>query len=99
MPSPHTSPSRESKALISETGSHEVGHALGLGHNEEGLMTAASSDTKRSKTISDKDVKSIISNVFKRSDPDAGKGTMYESGKSPVSNGSLKRGQIREKTK
>lgn len=42
------------------TGAHEVGHSVGLLHSDSGLMTAASSDTKRSGKVSKNEVKTII---------------------------------------
>ena len=44
----------------STTGTHEMGHSLGLVHNNSGVMTAASSDPKRSATPNKNDVKDII---------------------------------------
>lgn len=37
-----------------ETGVHELGHILGMGHTNSGLMTAESSNPKRSQTFSKK---------------------------------------------
>jgi hypothetical protein len=49
------------------TGAHEVGHSIGLQHSYEGLMTAASSDTKRSGSVSKNDVRTIIKRAVKGS--------------------------------
>ncbi len=49
-----------------ETGAHEIGHSLGLFHNNSGLMTAESSNPLRSQTLKRNDIKSIVSSPFKK---------------------------------
>jgi RHS repeat-associated protein len=44
----------------STTGTHEMGHSLGLVHNTSGVMTAASSDPKRNSTPNKNDLKDMI---------------------------------------
>lgn len=43
-----------------DTGSHEVGHSLGLKHNRQGLMTPASTDSRRSSNINANDISDMI---------------------------------------
>ncbi|MBB1140693.1 hypothetical protein [Myroides sp. WP-1] len=43
-----------------DTGSHEVGHSLGLKHNRKGLMTPASIDSSRSSNINSNDISDMI---------------------------------------
>lgn len=47
------------------TGAHEVGHTIGLQHSDAGLMTAASSDSKRSDKVSKNEVLNIIRGAVK----------------------------------
>jgi Peptidase M66 len=77
-----------------ETGSHEVGHTLGLGHFLKGVLTAASNDPNRSKTIGNGYIKGIISNAFKRKDEAVGKGTTHETGTAPEN---FSKGKVTEK--
>lgn len=77
-----------------ETGSHEVGHTLGLGHFSKGVLTAASNDPNRSKTITGRYIKGIISNAFKKTDEAVGKGTIHETGTAPEK---FSKGKVTEK--
>ena len=59
----------------SETGGHEIGHTLGMTHNESGLMTADSSNKKRSKEFNQHDINDMIRYPIKgKTNSDAGKG-------------------------
>lgn len=49
----------------SATGTHEVGHSLGLVHSSKGLMTPAASDPNRSNSVNKSDVKDMISYPLK----------------------------------
>ena len=42
------------------TGAHEIGHILGLGHSEEGIMTPHPSDSKRTDEVTQENVDDII---------------------------------------
>lgn len=77
-----------------DTGAHEIGHTLGLAHFKKGVLTAASNDPNRSKSISSGYIKGIISNAIKKKDERVGKGTLHETGISP---GSFKKGKIEKK--
>jgi len=66
-----------------ETGAHEVGHTLGLGHFFKGILTKANNDPNRSKTITKGYIKDIIGNIFGRTNNNAGKGTIHETGTAP----------------
>jgi RHS repeat-associated protein len=77
-----------------ETGSHEVGHTLGLRHFLRGLLTATSNDPNRTNTISKGYVKDIIKNAFKRKDEKVGKGTTNETGTAPEG---FSKGRVTEK--
>jgi len=66
-----------------ETGAHEVGHTLGLGHFFSGVLTAASNDPNRSKSTTGGYIKGIISNAFKRTSESVGKRTVHETGTAP----------------
>ena len=46
------------------TGSHEVGHTLGLEHDDLGLMTSESSSKYRTPTISVNQIKTIIHKAY-----------------------------------
>lgn len=75
---------RPSRAFT-ETGAHEMGHGLGLGHYFSGLMTDSSSDPYRSDKITKIEITDIIKGAVKGkpvSDPYAGKGKIrYNNGK------------------
>ncbi len=43
-----------------ETGSHEVGHSLGILHSEKGLMTETSTDPKRTKDVYNNNVSNTV---------------------------------------
>ena len=59
----------------SETGGHEIGHTLGMTHNESGLMTADSSNKKRSKEFNQRDINDMIRYPLNHDrNSDAGKG-------------------------
>jgi RHS repeat-associated protein len=65
-----------------ETGTHEVGHTLGLKHFLSGLMTPAGNDPARSTSINKFTVEGIFKNLFKPNG-EAGKGTLHEEGTKP----------------
>ena len=46
-----------------ETGSHEVGHSLGLIHSEKGLMTASSTDPNRNNNVQSDNVSNTLNSV------------------------------------
>ena len=48
-----------------ETGMHEIGHTLGLGHSRAGIMTPSFRDWTRSKTTYKSDVKIMLKNAIK----------------------------------
>lgn len=59
----------------SETGGHEIGHTLGMTHNESGLMTADSSNKNRSKEFNQRDINDMIRYPLNHDrNSDAGKG-------------------------
>ena len=59
----------------SETGGHEIGHTLGMTHNESGLMTADSSNKMRSKEFNQRDINDMIRYPLNHDrNSDAGKG-------------------------
>lgn len=58
-----------------DTGSHEVGHTLGLEHSAEGLMTPSLTEPNRSSNIGKKDVNNILNNSLKGNKGKGGKGT------------------------
>ena len=47
-----------------ETGMHEIGHTLGLGHDKKGIMTPSFNDFGRCKEIYDGHIKTIIKNAI-----------------------------------
>lgn len=49
----------------SDTGGHEVGHTLGLGHFFKGILTADSNSSSRTSNIYPNYVKGILKNAFK----------------------------------
>ena len=58
-----------------DTGGHEIGHTLGMTHNKSGLMTADSSNKKRSKEFNQHDINDMIRYPIKgKTNSDAGKG-------------------------
>lgn len=65
-----------------------------MGHFSKGVLTAASNDPNRSKTIGGGYIKGIISNAFKKSDESVGKGTVHESGTAPEK---FSKGKVTEK--
>ncbi len=66
----------------SDTGPHEAGHTLGLGHFSSGVLTSASNDPNRTNNINKGYVNGIINNAFK---PKNGRaiGQISETGNSP----------------
>lgn len=85
-----------------DTGTHEMGHSLGLVHDSKGLMTPASSDPNRSSSVNKSSVSDIIRYPLKgkvNSETDsngttvnAGKGTVKNN--TPFTNKELKNGKI-----
>jgi hypothetical protein len=66
-----------------DTGSHEIGHSLGVVHSEKGLMTPSSTDPKRTNSISRKEVNQILkypmrNKVNSENSNPAGKGTLKD---------------------
>ena len=60
-----------------DTGAHEVGHSLGLGHSDNGLMTPASTDSRRSKNVYKREISNILKNSLNnKTTPGAGRGTI-----------------------
>ncbi len=58
------------------TGSHEVGHTLGLEHKSSGIMTPTNNDIARQYSINKSYIKDIISNAFSPKNNGVGKGTV-----------------------
>jgi RHS repeat-associated protein len=58
---------RRAYANRGETGSHEIGHSLGLGHYNKGIMTEGSSDKGRGLYLRNKDVQIIVRGGIKGS--------------------------------
>ena len=46
------------------TGAHEVGHSLGLQHSDKGIMYPFGNDAKRTKSVSEAEIKLIIKNAM-----------------------------------
>ncbi len=46
------------------TGAHEVGHSLGLQHSDKGIMYPFGNDIKRTKSVSEAEIKLIIKNAM-----------------------------------
>ena len=89
-----------------ETGAHEIGHAMGLKHSSKGLMTAESSNPSRSRNLDRGSVKDMISYPLKgkvNSEYDPHKGADIPTGKGTLINNSkftvqqLKKGKVNEK--
>ena len=89
-----------------ETGAHEIGHAMGLKHSSKGLMTAESSNPSRSRNLDRGSVKDMISYPLKgkvNSEYDPHKGADIPTGKGTFINNSkftvqqLKKGKVNEK--
>jgi len=76
----------------SDTGSHEVGHTLGLMHFSSGVLTPASNDPKRTNKINEKYIKGIIDNVF-IPEKEKAKGRISELGNTP---NNFKKGKVKE---
>jgi hypothetical protein len=62
------------------TGTHEVGHSLGLKHFGKGIMTSTSNDLRRNNSISRKYITQIIRNTFTDK---VAKGNIQEEGNAP----------------
>jgi len=65
------------------TGAHEVGHTLGMTHTDSGVMTASSTDPKRSDKVLKSSIQTSIRNTFsgkvaKERGAPAGRGTRIE---------------------
>lgn len=86
----------------STTGAHEVGHTLGLVHDNKGLMTPASSDSNRSSSANKSGVSDMIKYPLKgkvNSETDAngntanaGRGTVINN--TPSTNDELRKGRV-----
>ena len=65
-----------------DTSTHEVGHALGVPHSEEGIMTAASSDPNRTSEINVTNIQSQVRNPIrgKAFEDGRGKSTLQTKG-------------------
>lgn len=79
------------------SGSHEIGHTLGIRHRQEGLMTESLTDKFHRKTISSEDIQLIIHNAIKKDPESGGKGTLYPSGKPHVSPDRFRKGEVNDK--
>jgi len=80
-----------------ETGAHEIGHTLGLVHNTSGLMTPASTDDARTKSMNKGDIKDMIryplgGKTNSESGVNAGKGTVTNNTNS--TNDQLRKGKV-----
>jgi RHS repeat-associated protein len=64
-----------------DTGSHEIGHALGLGHFDKGIMSSSSNSSGRQNNINGKYITQMVKNAFKQQVKEAGKATLKETGK------------------
>lgn len=89
-----------------ETGAHEIGHAMGLIHSSEGLMTAESSNSLRNRNLDKGSIKDMIKYPLKgkvngQYDSDkgeyntAGKGTLIQNSKFNVKQ--LLKGKVKAK--
>ena len=73
---------KESRAKT-DTGPHELGHTLGLGHFNIGLLTSSSNSPQRSSDIYKGYIKGILKNVFKPKKSSKAKGHLNEVGEAP----------------
>ena len=88
-----------------ETGAHEIAHAMGVVHSSKGLMTAESSSSFRNKELDKGSIKDMIQYPLKgkvnseynqeKGQTPAGKGTLRNN--SPFSIKDLQRGDIKSK--
>ena len=67
------------KAANSTAGAHEVGHSLGLGHSQSGLMTAGINDSKHSTSVNSWNIRDIVRTGTRRQRG----GKVFEKGKRP----------------
>ncbi|MDW7691788.1 DUF6443 domain-containing protein [Flammeovirgaceae bacterium SG7u.111] len=69
---------RDSKKMTG-TGSHEIGHTLGLTHKNKGIMTASSTDNGRSNDVISLDIAQMIKYASKgKQNSSAGIGTLHQ---------------------
>lgn len=76
----------------SETGAHEIGHILGMDHTNSGLITAESSNPKRSKILSKRSIQEMLMLLRNMQVEHAGKGFIYNN--SQYLNSELKKGNV-----
>ena len=50
----------DNSRIFSNTGAHEMGHALGMDHASEGIMTPTSNDENRSRPIPQENIDQMI---------------------------------------
>jgi RHS repeat-associated protein len=68
-----------------DTGAHEVGHTLGLGHYFKGILTASSNDPNRSLNITTSYIEDLIKHGLKgKGEEDAGKVYLDQRGTAPL---------------